>query len=41
MKSKEELNLLKKEYEDLNEKLSKLNEEELKKVVGGKRTVII
>ena len=35
MKSKEELNKIKEEYETLNEKLAELSEEELKEVVGG------
>ena len=35
MKSKEELNALKKEIEDLNEKCRELTEEELKEVTGG------
>ena len=35
MKTKEELNVLKKEIEDLNEKCRELTEEELKEVVGG------
>lgn len=35
MKSKEELNALKKEVEALNKKLAELTEEELKQVAGG------
>ena len=35
MKSKEELNDLKKEVEALNKKLADLNEEELKQITGG------
>ena len=35
MKTKEELNALKKEVETLNKKLAELNEEELEQVVGG------
>lgn len=35
MKTKEELNALKKEVEDLNEKLAELTDEELGFVVGG------
>lgn len=34
-KSQEELQTLKKEYEDLNNKLKELSEEELKEVCGG------
>ena len=36
MKTKEELNALKKEIEDLNEKFRELTPEELKEVTGGK-----
>ena len=35
MKTKEELNAIKKEIEDLNEKCRELTEEELKEVTGG------
>lgn len=35
MKTKEELNAIKKEVETLNAKLAELTEEELKDVVGG------
>ncbi len=35
MKTKEELNELKKEYENVKSKLSELSEDELKEVVGG------
>ncbi len=35
MKTKEELNALKEEYESMKGKLAKLSEDELKKVVGG------
>ena len=35
MKTKEELNVLKKEVETLNKKLAELTEDELKQVVGG------
>ena len=35
MKTKEELNALKTEVEELNAKLSELSEEELKEVAGG------
>lgn len=35
MKTKEELNAIKKEYEDVKNKLSELNEDELKEVTGG------
>ncbi len=35
MKTKEELNALKKEVETLNKKLAELNEDELKQVTGG------
>lgn len=35
MKTKEELQELKKEYETLNQKLAELTEDELKQVVGG------
>lgn len=38
MKSKEELNNLKKEVESLNKKLSELTDEEVKEVIGGKAT---
>ena len=36
MKTKEELNALKNEIKSLNEKLSELNEDELKSVFGGR-----
>ena len=35
MKTKEELNVLKKEYDELNRKLTELSEDELKDVFGG------
>lgn len=35
MKSKEELNAIKKEIEELNQKLAELTEEELTQVTGG------
>ncbi len=35
MKTKEELNALKNEVEDLNAKLAELSEDELRQVVGG------
>lgn len=35
MKTKEELNALKEEYESLNRKLAELTEEELEQVTGG------
>lgn len=35
MKTKEELNELKKEYENVKSKLSELSEDELKEVAGG------
>ena len=35
MKTKEELNIIKKEVETLNKKLSALTEEELEQVTGG------
>ena len=35
MKTKEELKLLKEEYENLNKKLAELSEDELKQVSGG------
>ena len=35
MKTKEELNELKKEYENVKSKLSELSEDELKEVTGG------
>ena len=38
MKTKEELNAIKKEIEDLNEKCRELTEEELKEVTGGSAT---
>ena len=38
MKTKEELNALKKEVEAMNKKLAELTEEELKQVSGGDRT---
>ena len=40
MKTQEELNALKEEYESLNNKLQELNEEELKQVTGGLFPVI-
>ena len=36
MKTKNELNAIKKEFEELNAKLRELTEEELKQVMGGK-----
>ena len=41
MKSKEELNALKKEVEALNKKLAELNENELEQVTGGMKIVVI
>ena len=41
MKTKEELNALKKEVEALNAKLAELSEEELKEVTGGKKDYTI
>ena len=38
MKTKEELNALKEEVENLNKKLAELSEEELKQVAGGFQT---
>lgn len=38
MKSKEELNELKKEYENFNKKINELSQDELKQVVGGGRS---
>ena len=35
MKTKEELNAIKKEYENVKSKLSELTEDELKEVTGG------
>lgn len=35
MKTKEELEALKQEYEALNNKLKELNEDEIKEIVGG------
>ena len=35
MKTKEELNALKKEMHDVNSRLSELSEDELKQVIGG------
>ena len=35
MKTQEELNQLKQEYQELNAKLQELSEEELKEVIGG------
>lgn len=35
MKTKEELNAIKEEFENLNRKLAELTEDELKKVTGG------
>ena len=40
MKTQEELNALKEEYENLNKKFSELNEDELKQVTGGLFPVI-
>ena len=40
MKTKEELNALKEEAENLNKKLNELNEDELAEVTGGKTLVI-
>ena len=40
MKSKEELNELKKEVEAVNEKLAELTEEELTQVCGGGRAIV-
>ena len=40
MKTKEELNALKKEVEELNERLKPLSEEELAHVVGGMKMVV-
>lgn len=37
MKTKEELEQLKKEYEDLAKKLNELSEDELKEIAGGYR----
>lgn len=41
MKTKEELNALKKEIEDLNEKCRELTPEELKEVTGGKADKVL
>lgn len=38
-KTKEELNVLKNEYETLTTKLNELNEDELKQVCGGSETI--
>lgn len=35
MKTREEINTLRKQVEELNQKLAELNEEELQEVVGG------
>lgn len=35
MKTKEELNILKEEYENVTKKLAELNEEELEQIAGG------
>lgn len=35
MKTKEELNTIKTEYEDVKEKLAELNDDELEQVTGG------
>lgn len=40
-KTKEELEQIKKEYEEFNNKLKELSEEELKQVTGGGETTII
>ena len=40
MKTKEELNALKEEFENLNKKLNELSEEELEKVSGGKTNTV-
>ena len=37
MKTKEELNKLKEEFETLNKKLAELSDEELKQVTGGEK----
>lgn len=37
-KTQDELNQLKKEYEELNTKLKELSEEELKSILGGRDT---
>ena len=37
MKTKEELNALKEEVENVNKKLAELTEEELKQVIGGQQ----
>lgn len=39
-KTKEELNLIKKEYQKLTNKLKELTEDELKQVIGGKNCPI-
>ncbi|MBQ0143125.1 MAG: class IIb bacteriocin, lactobin A/cerein 7B family [Prevotellaceae bacterium] len=41
MKSKEELNELKKEVESVNEKLQELTEEELEQVTGGLAPLLV
>lgn len=40
MKTKEELNAIKEEVEALNKKLSELNDDELKQIVGGMKVVV-
>ena len=40
MKTKEELNAIKEEVEALNKKLSELNDDELKQIVGGMKIVV-
>lgn len=35
MKTREELNAIKEEYENVNKKLAELNEEELEQIAGG------
>ena len=40
MKTKEELNKLKEELENMNKKLAELTDEELKQVTGGRGTLI-
>ena len=41
MKTKNELNAIKKEFEELNAKLRELTEEELKQVTGGSEFIPI
>ena len=41
MKTKEELNALKEEFENLNKKLNELSEEELSQVSGGIAGIVI